>query len=361
MFVGGITAAIALISTGTTVAICGRARWIGLHAKLMVSPDGQRRHKIDTPQVGGLAILIPVFVISLIEIGLRNDAYYVSSAVVGSTLMLVVGVLDDRFSLSPFWRFAISALAVFVVLYLEPMFILRELRVLDWGFHLSLSFSDIAVPVMMFLIVGFLNAANMADGMDGQFLGSVLIWSLFIIGHQDSAGALPFVALAASTTVALAFNLRHKLFAGNGGAYGASLFIAFGAIEVYRSPGGTLYAENLVFWFWLPALDCARLIVTRILSGHSPFKGDRNHIHHVLLEMGSWPCALLIYLGLLAAPGVVAEMNVYAGGVVLGACGLIYAVIFAWRARLCNQRGPALPKEALPTSARVIPGESARW
>jgi UDP-GlcNAc:undecaprenyl-phosphate/decaprenyl-phosphate GlcNAc-1-phosphate transferase len=342
MSVGMAPAAVALISTVTTMAICGRARWIGQRAKLMVSPDTRRRHQQDTPQVGGLAILIPVFVISLIESGLEHVAPHTYSIVAGSALMLMVGVLDDRFNVPTAWRFALSALVVCVVLYIEPIFVLHDLRVLGWGTQVSLSLGGIAVPVTAFLLVGFLNSANMADGMDGQFLGSVLIWSLLIIEHQDSPGALPFVALAASTMAALAFNLRHLLFAGNGGAYGASLFVAFGAIQAYFDPAGTLYVENLVFWFWLPALDCARLIASRILSGHSPFRGDRNHIHHVLLEIGSWRFALLVYLGLLAAPGVAAEVNVYAGGAILGICAAIYAAILVRHARL---------REAIPTSS----------
>ena len=59
----------------------------------------------------------------------------------------------------------------------------------------------------------------MADGMNGQLLGSVMIWSAFIIYYLGVDVGVPFIVLICSALVTFIYNLRGRLFAGNSGAY----------------------------------------------------------------------------------------------------------------------------------------------
>jgi UDP-N-acetylmuramyl pentapeptide phosphotransferase/UDP-N-acetylglucosamine-1-phosphate transferase len=113
--------------------------------------------------------------------------------------------------------------------------------------------------VTLVIIVGFVNAANMADGMNGQLPGSVVIWTAFLLCYVPPALAAPYIALLLSASVAFAFNIRGALFSGSAGAYSASLFLALSAIATYRVAGDTLPAEVPALWFYLPVLDCLRL------------------------------------------------------------------------------------------------------
>jgi UDP-GlcNAc:undecaprenyl-phosphate GlcNAc-1-phosphate transferase len=140
--------------------------------------------------------------------------------------------------------------------------------------------------------------------MNGQLLGSVMLWSAFIVHYMGSYTGLPFVFLICSAMVAFVFNLRGKLFTGSSGAYAASLFVGFGAIAAYRLGNGDMAAQVPVYWFWLPVLDCVRLMVSRTMNGQSPFAPDRDHFHHMLLESMRPSRALALYLTLLAAPGI---------------------------------------------------------
>lgn len=321
-----------VVSVVLTAAICCFARVFGEHAQLIARPDGDRRlHEADTPLIGGLAVLVPVFAVSLIYMTFHTHEFFMQVAIVASAVMLIVGVLDDRLGVSPLWRLVALTFISFVVFSVEPMFVLYSFHF--WILHVNwvIQLAPIAAPITALMIVGFVNASNMADGMNGQLLGSVLIWSAFIMGPLGFDAAFPFIALICSTAVALVFNLRGKLFSGSAGAYAASLFVALGAIAAYRQSFPALYAQTPLFWFWLPVLDCLRLFATRMLHGKSPFVGDRNHFHHMLLDVMRPRYALASYLILLGAPGAFAEIGEHWGMVALLSCMTIYGAIVLWR------------------------------
>jgi UDP-GlcNAc:undecaprenyl-phosphate GlcNAc-1-phosphate transferase len=209
------------------------------------------------------------------------------------------------------------------------------------------------------MLLGFVNAANMADGMNGQFLGSVAIWCAFIAYYIGADASLPFIAVICSALVTLAFNLRGRLFSGSAGTYAASLFVGLGAIATYRLARGGISADLPLVWFWLPVIDCLRLMVHRLVMGKSPLRGDRNHIHHILMEYMSRRLALAVYLGLLAAPGIAVALNETLGATVFLMCVSSYAsFVFlrqshhAWRRaaaeRGLHDRGASLTAEVDP-------------
>ncbi len=63
--------------------------------------------------------------------------------------------------------------------------------------------------------------------------------------------------------------------------------------------------ETVIVWFFLPVMDCLRLMIQRPMQGRSPFEGDRNHFHHRLLDRFGKHVGLAIYLGLVASASFV--------------------------------------------------------
>jgi UDP-GlcNAc:undecaprenyl-phosphate GlcNAc-1-phosphate transferase len=292
---------------------------------LVDRPDGIRKlHDVATPLIGGVALLIPAFGVSIFYLTAVVHAPFMLTAVIASALTLVIGLMDDRWGLSPVWRLLALTFIAFSVLSIEPLFAFHSLRLGFFGINVALGLDPIAAPVTVLLLLGFVNASNMADGMNGQLLGSIAIWCLFVSYHLGVDAAVPLLVLLCSALVTLAFNLRGRLFSGSSGAYAASLFIALAAIAAYRRSNGVLPGELPIYWFWLPLVDCLRLMVVRIHAGKSPLAGDRNHIHHILQQHMRVRYALPIYLGLLAAPGVAAEINIDFGSPVLLICVSIY-------------------------------------
>jgi len=297
------------VSTALTVILCSCARAFGHATQLLDRPDGLLKlHAAETPLVGGLALLIPTFLVSTVYLLKFQDVPFMLVALIAASITLVVGVIDDRIGVSPRWRLVALTVVVFGAFAAEPYFILRALRFAVRGYDFGISLGWFAAPVTALMIIGFVNATNMADGMNGQLLGSVLIWSMFIVFYIGPETGMPFVAMITSGIVTLAYNLRGRLFSGSSGAYTVALFIGLGTIATYRTSGAVSAVEPIL-WFWLPVLDCLRLMATRRLAGKSPFFGDRNHIHHILQEYVRWPYALFLYLVLLAAPGTAALLT----------------------------------------------------
>src|SRR5260370_21251098 len=120
------------------------------------------------------------------------------------------------------------------------------------------------------MIVGFVNPTNMADGMNGQFLGSLIIWTILLLRYVPSADFAPLAGLCCCAAAALVFNLRGRVFSGSAGAYSGALFIALCTIAVYRQTRSNLAAQTVAIWFWLPVSDCLRLLTPRLLASKSP-------------------------------------------------------------------------------------------
>ena len=326
------------VSAALSALVCSFAQIFGRAMRLIDRPDGVRKlHEVETPLIGGLALLIPSLGVSIIY--LLSHPNFMGVAVGAALLMLIVGVVDDRTGLSPVWRLLVMMFLVFTTFSIEPLFILHTLRIEALNFDFSISLDPVAAPATALVILGFINASNMADGMNGQLLGSIMIWCLLISRHLGVEVGLPFIAVVCSAVVTITFNLRGRLFSGSSGAYAASLFVALGAIAAYRQSNGAMPAEMPLCWFWLPILDCARLMISRSFAGKSPMAGDCNHFHHILHRYMRMRYALIVYLALLGAPGLIAEaFGITAGDGVLLLCLVCYAVIvvflpalFSWR------------------------------
>ncbi|RMD87314.1 MAG: hypothetical protein D6807_08100 [Alphaproteobacteria bacterium] len=113
-------------------------------------------------------------------------------------------------------------------------------------------------------------------------------------------------ALSAALLVTLLFNLRGRLFLGDAGSYSLSVLIGLLAIYAYNQGFDRLPADSVALWFLIPVLDTTRLIVTRVSRGQPPFRGDRTHLHHLLYDAMPWRYGLLLYLGMILLPGLLA-------------------------------------------------------
>jgi UDP-GlcNAc:undecaprenyl-phosphate GlcNAc-1-phosphate transferase len=219
------------------------------------------------------------------------------SAVVAG--MTIIGILDDRHSLSPRARLLASFALFGIAAYIEPIF---NVRVLDFEYPsltLGLGTRGLAIAFTILCCVGLVNAVNMADGKNGLVIGLCIGWLTLLAMRAPSNFLLLIVVLIAVLFVLLAFNLRGKLFLGDGGAYGLATAIGIIAIAIYNSPGPhatrAIAAEHLVLLFAVPVLDSFRLTFSRLKRGESPASADRDHFHHHLQDRFGWPTGLYIY------------------------------------------------------------------
>jgi UDP-GlcNAc:undecaprenyl-phosphate/decaprenyl-phosphate GlcNAc-1-phosphate transferase len=295
-----------LIGGLVSLTICLSGNRLGRLLGVMDLPDGERKlHSRATPLVGGISVMLPVVLSSLL---LANTTaftpFYLSFATATAAVMLL-GLIDDRKHIRPYIRLAISVVIGYGVIQVVP-----DINVT------FLSFTFLDSPVFMngiwalvftlLCLVGLQNAINMADGQNGLVMGMTLIWVVCLSAYAPTH-LLPLLGVfAIGLAIALIFNLNGRLFLGDSGSYAISISIGILAIYVYTVGFDRLPADVVAIWFLVPVLDCLRLMVTRLVRGRSPFSSDRHHLHHMLQGLMSARRALMCYLGLVAVPAVLA-------------------------------------------------------
>lgn len=246
-----------------------------------------------------LGVLLPAGVLQVLR---ESSDRWTSSlciwlACIGA--MAIIGIADDRHSLSPRARLLCSFLVFGLAAAIDPTFNVRVLHFEYLGLSIGLGTWWLAVIFTVICCVGLVNAVNMADGKNGLVLGLSLGWVAILYLRAPEA-LLPLILLLAVVLFVLfVFNMNGKLFLGDGGAYSIAGAIGLLSIMVYNSPGTNalraISAEELVFLFFVPVLDSFRLTYRRLRQGRSPMSADRDHLHHHLQNRFGWPAGLIIH------------------------------------------------------------------
>lgn len=282
--------------------LCRFAMPIAKKFNLLDVPGDRKKHKHVTPLMGGVVILasiVPAMLALIVFAAPSNHIFKLliwTSVLVGMT---IIGILDDRHSLSPRLRLIASFGLFGIAAYIEPIF---NVRVLDFEyppFSLGLGTRGIAIAFTVLCCVGLVNAINMADGKNGLVIGLCIGW-LALLAIRAPDLIFPFIGLLVAVLAVLqAFNLRGKLFLGDGGAYGLATAIGVLAISIYNSPGHhatrAMAAEEIMLLFAVPVLDSFRLTFKRMRKGQSPMAADRDHLHHHMQDRFGWPAGLFMY------------------------------------------------------------------
>jgi len=289
-----------------TLAVCLFAGRLGTLLGVMDAPDGKRKlHGDATPLVGGFAVMASVLPASMVlAFSTSFKPFYLTFAVATVAIMML-GLVDDRKHIRPYIRLLVSMAVGFGVVAAVP-----DISVT------FLSFSFLKYPILLngmwalvftlLCLVGLMNAINMADGQNGLVMGMTLVWVVSLSAYAPSHLLPLLIVFAIGLGLALVFNLNGRLFLGDSGSYAISVSVGILAIYTYKVGFDRLPADVVALWFLVPVVDCLRLMVTRMVRGRSPFSSDRHHLHHVLQDMMSWRRALVVYLGLVAVPAVLA-------------------------------------------------------
>lgn len=301
-----------LLAIGCALAaflLCFNANWVCSRLGLMDIPDARKIHSKPTPLAGGIMLLGVFLPASVLQVAQHSSDRWASSlsiwlACIGA--MAVIGIADDRHSLSPKARLFCSFLVFGVAAAIDPTFNVRVLDFEYFGWSVGLGTWWLAVIFTVICCVGLINAVNMADGKNGLVLGLSLGWLAILYLRAPAALSPPIILLAIVLCVLFVFNMASKLFLGDGGAYGIAGAIGLLSIMVYNSPGTdemrAISADDLVLLFFIPVFDSFRLTYVRWRQGRSPMDADRDHLHHHLQNWVGWPNGLIIYWLLALGP-----------------------------------------------------------
>lgn len=274
--------------------------------KLLDMPKGRKDHALPTPVIGGVAMALGVIVTAWCLLDSPNSGLL--GFTLGAGLLILVGLLDDKLDL-PWWlRICFQAIAALVMVFVGDVRVEHLGPVFGLG---DTSLGLLSVPFTVFATVGLINAINMVDGSDGV-AGSLVLIALVMLGAAsvysgNGAMAQWVLILIGAVTAFLAFNLRFpwrpraKVFMGNAGSAFLGYCIAWVAFRLTQDPGHPVSPILALWLIPIPVMDCLVVMVRRIRSGHSPFKADHNHVHHLLRAGGFSPTQQAGFLCLFSA------------------------------------------------------------
>ena len=270
------------IAFGTTPLVKILARKIGA---MDIPKDNRRMHKIPIPRAGGLAIFLG-FMVAYLIFGTINSE--IRAILIGSVLIVVLGVLDDVKNLRPLVKMAGQIVAALI-----PVLAGVQVRSItnpfsDSGYlHLGLW----AIPLTVIWIVGITNAVNFIDGLDGLACGvsTIGILTMFTISVllSEVDVVVAMAALAGGCIGFLPYNLNPaKIFMGDTGSMLLGyLLAAFSVQGLFKFYAVISFAVPFLM-LGLPIFDTAFAIIRRLAHGQSPMHADRGHVHHRLIDMG---------------------------------------------------------------------------
>lgn len=262
---------------------------------LMADPGERSSHITKTPTLGGVAIFASTF-ISYFLWENPDEGQLIHLSISAIVILFFLGVKDDILVLSPkkkmFVQVAVSAFVVILAdLRIENLFGIFGINEVPYAMSL---------PLTVFIFIALINAINLIDGIDGLAGGIGMIaggmfglW-FFLNGHFAMA------CLAASMSGALLGFLRFnysktsKIFMGDTGSLIVGFLLSMFALKFiqlnieYRfNPNASFSAPILaIVVLIVPIFDTLRVFIIRLKDKKSPFVGDRNHLHHILIDSG---------------------------------------------------------------------------
>ncbi|MDD4412396.1 MAG: MraY family glycosyltransferase [Patescibacteria group bacterium] len=273
-----------LLSAVSTTIVSGLA----FKFKALDIPRDRHQHKNVTPLWGGTAIFIALAIILFITkdkllVGELN-IYHWLGVLAGALTIIIGGMIDDKFNLTPVKQLIFPILAsIFVIIGGVSIEKISN----PFGGVLYIPAAVSAIFIILWLM-GMMYTTKLLDGLDGLVSGvgaiGAFIIFLFTITTRWFQPDVAWAALAVSGVLAgfLYWNWHPaKIFLGEGG----SLLIGFllGALSIIS--GGKIAVALLIMG--VPILDVAWTIIRRLLAGKNPLKtADRKHLHFRLLEAG---------------------------------------------------------------------------
>ena len=161
--------------------------------------------------------------------------------------------------------------------------------------YYSLSF---CFTIFCFLV--FMNAFNMFDGINLQSITYSTF--VFFIFYFLSAFEIFYLIIIICLLFLFALNLKNKIFLGDSGIYIIGAFISLVVISEYNKQSITFFADDIFILMMIPGLDFIRVFMIRISKGRNPFLGDKNHLHHLMINQFGFLKSYLFIVFLYVSP-----------------------------------------------------------
>ena len=254
-----------------------------------VPKDARRMHKTPIPRLGGLAIFIG-FMLSVLILGNVQGNGQLQSILLGSVIIVVLGVVDDIMALPAMLKFVIQIVAALIPA-LNGVVIQAFSNPNVFSDSLYWVLGPLSIPFTVLWIVAITNSVNLIDGLDGLANGvsAISATTMLVIAllASEAEVAVVMAALVGACVGFMPYNLNPaKMFMGDTGATFLGYILATMSIQgLFKFYAVISFAVPFLI-LGLPIFDTAFAFIRRIAHGQSPMHADRGHIHHRLIDMG---------------------------------------------------------------------------
>ncbi len=324
-----ISAGASLILTPAISRISRRLGWLD------EPQDDRRVHQIAVPRLGGVAIFAAIllslsallFTNNVITQSLETNSAQLLSVLGPAAIVFLIGIYDDFRGTNAPTKFTVQVLAGLLFCAMGG-----RIEALSVPLAGSIELHPVVGCALTLLwTVGISNAFNLIDGMDGLATGAALFAALVMLVVSLTLGnpliTVFAIVLCGSLIGFLPYNFNPaSIFLGDSGSLFIGFTLAALAVQGTQKASTAVAVAIPLIAFGVPVVDTAFSIIRRFLGSKPLFKGDREHIHHMLLARGwSQRRVTLVLYGACAMFGLSALLLVNTSG--KGTTGLVLLVV----------------------------------
>ena len=285
---------IAIVSMAICMAITPIMMRIAPIIGMLDKPDGRKVHTAPIPRSGGVGIVVGMLVSLFLWLELDQ---FISSLLIGCSLLLFFGAWDDSKNIRPAFKFFGQLMAAITVVYYGDIYV----------FHFPFMGIEelpqyIGKPFTVIAIIGMINALNLSDGLDGLAGGEALISLSAVAFLSYLYDATTALAVAAATIGGIFGFLRFnsypaRIFMGDAGSQ--TLGFVLGVLVVYLSQqvNPAISPVTALLLLGLPVVDSVVVFYLRAKRGDSLVVAAKDHLHHRLLGLNfyHYESVIIIY------------------------------------------------------------------
>lgn len=261
-------------------------------------PGDRKAHLESTPHLGGIAIFLG-FIFSYLLWTPPSYLDNIQFEICAFLLIIIIGTKDDLYPLTPYKKLIGQLWAAMILVFLT------DLKVSSLFGFLGIDAIPQAASILLSLltILAIINSFNLIDGINGlagsiAALISLFLGTWFLLVGQTNLAIMGF-SLFGALLGFLWYNLTPaKIFMGDSGALFVGIVCSVLLIRFVDLHNPAFQQEHpalafravpavVLSIFIIPVFDMLRVFTMRIFRGKSPFRGDRSHIHHLLIDRGA--------------------------------------------------------------------------
>ncbi|NJN27373.1 MAG: undecaprenyl/decaprenyl-phosphate alpha-N-acetylglucosaminyl 1-phosphate transferase [Cyclobacteriaceae bacterium] len=274
--------AISVVFTPVLVKISRRKGYVA-------SVNHRSSHALSVPNTGGIILCFAVLTPLILFSDYPQQADF-SVLITAFAVLLITGIIDDFNPIPVTFKFLgqfIPAIVIVTSIDQQELVIpfIKELVELPFIFNYLF---------WIVFVVMSINAFNLIDGIDGLALGlgmvSGMFYSIYFFIIAEYNLLIFSISLVFGLLGLFFYNItdKFKIFIGDTGSLLIGGLLVFFALKYIDFSGAD--TKNQSFFMvlasiFIPLADMLRIALVRIAHGQSPFKADRQHIHHIMLDL----------------------------------------------------------------------------